>query len=162
MLHHTNIIPIFIRHFACAYHRVREQFESPYPSNSLMHWNLTLDHYDRFQIKSSGASTLPFSLMLLGKPINLSIFGRRWSRTQHIAMLRNITPMLQLCRQYLFNANFVHALSQGFANQPDYVNVFARDYGIDSEGSIAFDLGRFLLHRHFSIRLPYTMHRCFE
>ncbi len=147
----------FIEKFNCGAHQLLSRGYYLHTQD----WNLKLSRSSKtFELKNPPPYyTHPLSAILEGIKISTAVYGER---TNYDGYLTSAYPYLQLERMFHFHqtSSLYSAFSQGFNTNANNRNVYASGHYPEQE--VAFDLGRFMLHKHCSIILPYTKRDCFK
>lgn len=142
----------FAKKFECCYHRMQSREFPIYVNiNSVMKWNLIVSK-DNTYVIADGRYMNPLSMMLEGSKV------RKFNGIKlddKYLFISSIYPYLAL--EYMFHlpdSSLSQAFSQGFENQPHYLNVYHTKPFTAIHYQL-FEIGRFFLHKYCNIRLEY-------
>lgn len=139
-----------IRKFDCAVAQLKHR-KIPL---SIEEWSIILAPDMTYAIKPNSPAN-PFSVLLEGKRLNKRIFGRRNGYEAYNQFLGGTYLYLEIEAMFGLDSCLRYAMNEGLAKNAYNTNIYIQDYANSPEYGVAFDVGRYLLHKHFGLKYKY-------
>lgn len=148
-----------INKFDCAVAQLKHRGIAP--SYDPTNWGLTVDANKAFAIFPTESRIHPLAIVLEGIKVSEKIYGKRPYKSYQ-GYCSGYYPYLELQRIFQLRNVLQEAFREGYQNAPGNRNLYIEDYREQPEYAMAFEVGRYLINKHFGTKLKCAKLPLFE